>query len=286
MDIPQLRRRYHQQICAQLLGLRGGVLNNADRASKTSTNLAQRLARNIGQPLHSGPPSEQTAGKIFTDLTEDFLEEAFELLRHIAPREWQFSTKQGRVGIAAYDQYEHLTALQEAIKSLSKNQPKLAAALGGDYLIAPDIVVGKSPVSDETINSRDVLLPSAPEVARLTPFRKANTTQMTLHAIVSCKWTIRSDRAQNVRTEALNLIRLRKGGTPHIVAVIAEPMPTRIASLALGTGDIDCVYHMALPELRAATRDSRNADQEEMLNTLVTGRRLRDIADLPFDLVN
>lgn len=46
-----------------------------------------------------------------------------------------------------------------------------------------------------------------------------------------------------------NLIRNRKGNLPHIVVVTGEPMPARIASLALGTGDIDCVYHFALYEL-------------------------------------
>jgi hypothetical protein len=61
-------------------------------------------------------------------------------------------------------------------------------------------------------------------------------------------------------------------------------MPTRLASLALGTGDIDCVYHMALPELQMAAKDSGNQDQLEVLETLTDGRRLRDIADLPFDL--
>ncbi|MBN1975836.1 MAG: restriction endonuclease, partial [Anaerolineae bacterium] len=33
---------------------------------------------------------------------------------------------------------------------------------------------------------------------------------------MSCKWTIRSDRGQNPRTEVLNLIRNRKGHLPHI----------------------------------------------------------------------
>jgi len=36
--------------------------------------------------------------------------------------------------------------------------------------------------------------------------------------------------------------------------VTGEPTPVRISSLALGTGDIDCVYHFALPELLAAVR--------------------------------
>jgi hypothetical protein len=54
----------------------------------------------------------------------------------------------------------------------------------------------------------------------------------------------------------------------------------------LGTGDLDCVYHFALPELMQAVLETDNGDQQEMLNTLVGGRRLRDIADLPFDLAS
>jgi hypothetical protein len=74
------------------------------------------------------------------------------------------------------------------------------------------------------------------------------------------------------------LIRNRKGHTPHIVAVTAEPLPTRIASLALGTGDLDCVYHIALHELEIAVMS--NKDQHEMLRSLIDGKRLRDIIDL------
>lgn len=105
-----------------------------------------------------------------------------------------------------------------------------------------------------------------------------------MHASISCKWTLRSDRSQNARTEALNLIRNRKGHLPHVVAVTAEPLPTPIASLALGTGDLDCVYHFALNELEDVLEQIDNEDQIDMLSTLVEGRRLRDISDLPFDL--
>ena len=47
----------------------------------------------------------------------------------------------------------------------------------------------------------------------------------------------------------MNLIRNRKGHLPHIVVVTGEPLPSRLSSIALGTGDIDCVYHFALEEL-------------------------------------
>ena len=61
-------------------------------------------------------------------------------------------------------------------------------------------------------------------------------------------------------------------------------MPSRIASLALGTGDIDCVYHFALNELIEAVKDTNAEDAIEMLHILITGKRLKDISDLPLDL--
>ncbi len=279
--IAELRGRYHREICRQILGLRSGTLSNADRSSHTSQSLANGLLEQLGYPLCQDPPRGQTAGKIFTDLTKSYLDDAFSLLNHLVPGKWLFSTSQARLGIAAFDQYEHLEALQEAVEKLPK---RLAAALGGDYLVTPDIIVARKPLPDSEINAHIPVLQEQTPLAAFTPLREANTLRSTLHASVSCKWTIRSDRVQNTRTEALNLMRNRKGKTPHIVAVTAEPMPTRLASLGLGTGDIDCIYHMALPELREATQASKNDDQMEMLQTLTEGRRLRDISDLPFDL--
>ena len=42
-------------------------------------------------------------------------------------------------------------------------------------------------------------------------------------------------------------------------------MPTRIASLALGTGDIDCVYHFGLNELMQVAKDSENEAVQDSL---------------------
>jgi hypothetical protein len=57
-----------------------------------------------------------------------------------------------------------------------------------------------------------------------------------------------------------------------------------LASVALGTGDLDCVYHFALAELHQAVQDVGSEEQLKMLNGMVEGNRLRDISDLPFDL--
>ena len=283
MNISQLRKAYHKDICQRILGLRSGVPNLSDVNSKTSKILALGLVERLGFPLCASPPVGQTVGTVFGELTMDFLNKAFQALQHIRPGKWIFSASQASVGIAAFDQYEHLAALASALKT----HKSLAAALGGDYIIRPDIVIGRKPLSDSEINgSKDVL--GKDPVSTLTPLRRDNyeSPKPILHASISCKWTIRSDRSQNTRTEALNLIRNRKGKTPHIACVTAEPMPTRLASLAMGTGDIDCVYHMALTELTSAVKESGNEDQEDMLDTLVAGKRLRDISDLPFDLVS
>ena len=68
------------------------------------------------------------------------------------------------------------------------------------------------------------------------------------------------------------------------MVVTGEPTPSRLSSLALGTGDIDCVYHFALEELDASIRELGNAEAEDMLGIMVSGKRLKDIADLPLDL--
>lgn len=57
-----------------------------------------------------------------------------------------------------------------------------------------------------------------------------------------------------------------------------------MASLALGTGDIDCLYHLALRELTDAVDDLDFPDAKDMLETMISGRRIRDITDLPLDL--
>lgn len=183
------------------------------------------------------------------------------------------------LGTHETEQYRRLHRLKE----LSAQHPDQATALGNEYAIAPDIIISREPFEDEEINLRDHLVDS--EISQLTPFRKANNDTALLLASISCKWTLRSDRAQNARSEALNLIRNRKGRCPHIMVVTAEPTPSRIASLALGTGDLDCVYHFALNELREAILESENDEALQLLDIMIDGKRLRDIADLPLDLL-
>jgi len=270
-----LRHEYHQNICTQLLGYKNNVLNIADRSSKRSQELAEGVLRTMGYSACPAPPSGQGAGALFENLTRNYLQQSLSLLAHIRPGKWSYTVSE----ISAFDQYEHLKDLATVLKL----QPQLQAALG-DYIIKPDIVIARIPLTDEEINTPKLILKG--DCATLTALRQANNPQAKpiLHASISCKWTIRSDRSQNARTEGLNLIRNRKGHTPHIAIVTAEPLPSRIASIALGTGDVDYVYHMALYELQKAVEEIDDESLSDIFNLLVQGKRLRDISDLPFDL--
>ena len=275
------RRRFHAALLTSLLRTdRNGIPSNADKHSKPSVNIAVGILELLGAKAVGGRLAGQMAGSKFEEICKEYLQATFTSLTHIRPGLWEISKGiGGRSAISQYDQYEHLAALEAA----SNSNPALAAALGTDYLIKPDVVVIRFPETDKTINSESTLVDE--KQARLTPLRQINSRQPILHASVSCKWTLRSDRAQNARSEALNLVRNRKGRLPHIAVVTGEPTPNRIASVALGTGDIDCVYHIALPELVATVQTLGLADAQEMLATMIDGNRLRDIADLPFDLV-
>ncbi|MDX9953145.1 MAG: NgoMIV family type II restriction endonuclease [Anaerolineae bacterium] len=271
----ELRQDYHQNICTQLLGYRNKVLNIADRSSRRSQELAGGMLRAMGYSACPAPPSGQGAGALFENLTRNYLQQTLNLLTHLRPGKWTFTVSE----ISAFDQYEHLRDLATVLKL----QPQLQAALG-DYIIRPDIVIAQIPLTDEEINTPSLILKG--DCATLTALRQANNPQSKpiLHASISCKWTIRSDRSQNARTEGLNLIRNRKGHTPHIAIVTAEPLPSRIASIALGTGDVDYVYHMALYELQKTVEEIDDESLSDIFNLLVQGKRLRDISDLPFDL--
>ena len=277
----KLRTDYHREILKNVLRLvpkkKGEAWNNTDTSSDESMRNADFIARKMEKATRTkAGKSEihvQKVGSAFEEATMSFIQAAFSHLSHLRPGQWEFDTGGS---ISRFDQYAHLADINKALKL--KENASLRAALG-DYIVTPDIVICRRPESDRTINKRGKIVDAEKDVARQTPLREANSKSLILHASASCKWTLRSDRAQNVRTEGLNLIRNRKGRTPHIVVIVAEPMPARITPLAYGTGDIDCVYHFALKELQEAV-----GKKHETLNSLINGRRLRDISDLPFDL--
>ncbi len=278
------RNSYHDSLVQRgvLNVSKEGIASNADASNlpsrKIALCIAQKLGAGVGDKLKG-----QTAGTLFEQITVQFLLNTFPKLQHLRPGAWKILNlgNQSTIKTSDFSQYEHLAYLS----SLVAQNKQLATSLGNDYMVAPDIVVYRNLCSDEEINMPALYVDN--NICKMADLRKTNGGKPLLHASISAKWTMRNDRAQNSCTEALNLIRNRKGHLPHIVVITGEPLPSRLASLALGTGDLDCVYHFALYELMEAVsmygKDGRE-DIIETLQTLVQGKRLKDISDLPLDL--
>jgi hypothetical protein len=275
------RKAYHAQLLRRkvLTVSAEGVPSNADKKNalsvKIAAGIARQLASETGERL-----AGQTSGSEFESINAEYVQETFLKMGHIRPGTWEIKKIGGRdrLAIASFEQYAHLNALDNAAKA----NPELAAALGSDYMISPDVVIIRQLLEDSEINAPGMIVDKT--VSKRAAIRKANGGKPLLHASISSKWTIRSDRSQNSRAEALNLIRNRKGHLPHVVVVTGEPLPSRLASIALGTGDIDCVYHFALDELMKAVEDAGAEDAQDLLKIMVDGKRMKDISDLPLDL--
>lgn len=251
--------------------------SNADGDSAASITIAQAIYDQIrSEAAVGGRLAGQISGSKFEQIVRSFVEATFSVLGALRPGKWNYAPS--KRAIFRFEQYHHLAELAE----VAEKNPEIAVLLGSDYVIAPDVLIVREPETDEEINAKVEIVDEM--VALRSGLRKQNNELPILHASISCKWTLRSDRAQNARSEALNLIRNRKGRAPHIVVVTGEPLPSRLASLALGTGDLDCVYHFALPELIAGVQKIGAEDSAALVKIMVDGKRLKDISDLPLDL--
>ena len=210
--------------CLELFGEAHGP-NLADLHSKVCAYIAGQIYSALKVPTSQSaidladPESEKKSSGSWleTQLTSD-LEQR---LQQLAP-DRDFRVAKG-ASAGRFAPFLHLAELQK----LFETNPMLRGVLGGDYQISTDVMVSLPDPFDA----------SRPRI---------------LHAAVSSKLTIRSDRAQNIRQEFGVLVRHRRGRLPHLVAVTADPLPSRLVSLARGTGEIDAVYHLLFDEIDAA----------------------------------
>ena len=105
-----------------------------------------------------------------------------------------------------------------------------------------------------------------------------------IYAVIPCEWTIRSDQVQNIRHEN-HQMRRRRERLPHLMTVTAEPLPTRLAAIARGTGEVDAVYHIAFHSLDTAVRllatgGRLSSDQVDAWNEVTGQGRVRPYSDL------
>jgi hypothetical protein len=229
------------------MNVKTGCPNCADKDSATSVAIAVQILDQLNirsMHAHSG----QTVGSELEKAVARYLADRLPAIA--SDRPWVVFGGDGKKQISEFAQYEHLARLRAVMDA--DETGLLRVEIGSDYLISPDVTVG-------------LLTPGA------APF---------LHAAVSCKWTIRSDRVQNIRHEGIILTRHRRGRQPHIVTVTAEPLPSRLAAISRGTGEVDAVYHIALPELEKAVAAIDNDEQWTCLAELLDQGRLRDFDEL------
>jgi hypothetical protein len=233
-----------------LLGWRpSGAANIADTASTTSKAISSHILNALGITATSHLEGQE-AGRLLEEEVTKFL--STELPKLDPSRNWKVERRRL---ISQFDQYSHLARLQALINADTSRT--LSTEIGTDYLIKPDVVVS-------------------------IPSTHGGEFQ---HAAIPCKWTIRSDRVQNIRHEGIILTRHRRGRQPHIATVTPEPMPTRLAAIARGTGEVDAVYHLLFDELVAATKAVGTRDQKDVLDELIKQDRVRSFAELAPTLV-
>ena len=173
-----------------------GIASNADTSSSGSKAISRRMVDIFAQEqnhtvLTGGKISGQTLGKQFELHTMEFLQNTFPHLQSVRPGNWTIMQlgNNSRLQTSDFAQYEHLSYLN----ALTRENAVLAAALGNDCLVAPDIVVYRDLYEDEEINAGQLLVDSS--ICRMADIRKANGGRPILHASISAKYTMRSDRA-------------------------------------------------------------------------------------------
>ncbi|RSO21710.1 type II site-specific deoxyribonuclease [Streptomyces sp. WAC 06725] len=159
---------------------------------------------------------------------------------------------------------KHLLNVKEEIRTTEERRRELLDLLGEESLLKLDVTV-----------------------ARSVPNPLTGAHLQHLVAGLSLKWSLRTDRAQDCRSQGAKMAALRRGRMPHFAAVTMEPRPAMLALLGRGSGDIDCVYHLHLPALADAideycsgTRRKARIEIRDKFRRLRDQRRLRDYDEL------
>jgi hypothetical protein len=167
----EARKAFHAELLKTTLTTNdSGVVSNADSSSTASKAIAKGIADLLEAETIAERIAGQTSGDRFESICADFVRQTFLNLGHLRPGAWDVRQVAGRnrLEIARYKQYAHLVALDRA----AKNDPELAAALGSDYTITPDIVVVRDTEDDRAINTPHPLVDDT--VTNLASLRKSN----------------------------------------------------------------------------------------------------------------
>jgi hypothetical protein len=267
-----------------------GKPNTSDASDKLSVAVGEELFRILDVSTARSdekdePTGDQFARHVAADLELRFPREAgtivlperklfeFDQYRHVGAlrgfetgrskefvRVWKQLTSHARKGASgpALARIESLIGdVESVIDGEAEHLANLLAQVGDESLLGLDLTV-----------SRATEPPARPQLA----------------VGLSLKWSLRTDRAQDCRSQGAKMSALRRGRMPHFGVLTMEPRPYMLNLLGGGSGDVDCVYHLDLPALTAAVETvyvgPRRTANRDLFRRLVEQRRIRDYDEL------
>lgn len=267
-----------------------GKPNTSDASGQLSVDLGQALFEALGvDPKATGlePTGAPFSRRVAADLQQRVNQSGSSLL--VVPEK----------PLNAFDQYTHVAALRQASPGPSKQYQTAWNRLAKfTRTVVPEtdrkrnrlegLLDGVEDAVEADTDTRRILFEQVGEesLLKLDVTASMPTTGVpTLEVGLSLKWSLRTDRAQDCRSQGAKMSALRRGRMPHFAAVTMEPRPYMLNLLGGGSGEVDCVYHLDLAALSEAVEAAcrGNRQRQPTLNTfrrLVAQRRLRDYDDL------
>ena len=148
--ITAARKKYHESLIADnILTIDSkGIPSNADKSSRLSISISRHIIENLTAETHD-KITGQSSGAKFETANMQFLCDTFLHLEHLRPGKWHIEKLGNRNNIktSSFIQYEHL----DYLNNIARRDSQLAATLGNDYMVAPDIVIFREPEPDATV---------------------------------------------------------------------------------------------------------------------------------------
>jgi hypothetical protein len=145
--ITKARKQYHAKLLTHnvLTIDKDGIPSNADKSSELSKYIARHIADSLMVEVHDKIQG-QTSGAKFEQINMEYLAQTFPLLQSIRPGKWHIEKlgNRSQIKTSSFAQYAHL----EALSNFVRQNAELAASLGNDYMVAPDVVIYREPEED------------------------------------------------------------------------------------------------------------------------------------------
>ncbi|MGY1863689.1 MULTISPECIES: NgoMIV family type II restriction endonuclease [Nocardia] len=194
-----------------------------------------------------------------------------------------------------FEQYRHLGVFRQFQRSYRQPSDELELVLRDLQQLPPSPAITEATARiqavresvDENHGLVSQLVGTMPEESMLKIDITVGAPDSLARLLVglSSKWTLRTDRAQDCISQGAKLVNLRRGHMPHYAVLTMEPRPAMLKLIAYGSGAVDCVYHLALAELRSAaeTIEAQRGGSwspRVMLERMVAQRRVRPYQEL------